>query len=461
MRERPGGLTTAPLATTDGTPRLVLVGFAGDLAVAHELPEEGRVTLGRGAEADVVVDHPSVSRVHAAVHVGPTGRCLVEDLGSRNGTRLRGADVRDKLAELRPGDALQVGAATLVLQERRDGQRAWAPGGGAVRPRAPVEMVVGSAMRELMELADRVAPGEINVLILGETGVGKERLAEHLHQRSRRRDKPLVRIHCAALAESLFESELFGHERGAFTGAIAAKPGLLETAEGGTVFLDEIGEVPAPVQVKLLRAIDERKVQRVGSVTTRSVDVRFLAATHRDLGSEVNGGQFRQDLYYRLAGVTLRIPPLRERKDELAALAASFAGDAAERIGRPRPALSPSARAALEAHEWPGNIRELRNVVERAVLLAGDAPAIDEAHLHMAEEVTARPSLAPPAPAPQSSTGVQLREELDALERERILGALERCAGNQTRAAETLGIPRSTLLKRLDSLGIKRPRKGR
>ena len=212
------------------------------------------------------------------------------------------------------------------------------------------------------------------MLIVGETGVGKEVLAEIIHGLSPRAGKPFVRINCATLSPTLFEAELFGHERGAFTDAREAKPGLLETAEGGTVMLDEIGELPLPLQAKLLRVIETREVMRVGAVKARTIDVRFLAATNRVLEDEVARGAFRQDLYYRLNGISLLIPPLRARVDEIEPLAQAFVENAAKMSDRPPLKLSPAAMKLLLSYAWPGNIRELRNTIERALLLStGDS----------------------------------------------------------------------------------------
>jgi transcriptional regulator with PAS, ATPase and Fis domain len=211
------------------------------------------------------------------------------------------------------------------------------------------------------------------VLLLGETGVGKEVLAQSIHKLSPRRDAPFLALNCAALTESLLESELFGNERGAFTGAVTARPGLFESAQGGTVFLDELGELPMVIQVKLLRVLEERRVTRVGGRSPISVDVRFIAATNKDLEASIERGTFREDLYYRLAGITLTIPPLRERASEIVPLALRFLRMTAAKMGRSEPTLSPDARVAMLRYSWPGNVRELRNVIDRAlVLAAGD-----------------------------------------------------------------------------------------
>ena len=315
------------------------------------------------------------------------------------------------------------------------------------------------AMTALTELIAQVAPGTISVLILGETGTGKEVLAEWVHRLSPRADRPLVRLNCAALSETLLESELFGHERGAFTGAVAAKPGLLETADGGTVFLDEVGELPRSIQVKLLRVLEERAVRPVGGLDARPIDVRFIAATNRDLVHEVARGRFRQDLYFRLDGITLELPPLRERSEEIAALAGAFAKVAWRSLGHldtPAPVLTPAALDRLLAHSWPGNIRELRNVIERATLLCGGA-RIEPVHILIGSPRRAATRETPPLRVP-SLVG-RPRATRSADEKARVVDALARCDGNQTHAAKLLGISRGALLGMLDRYDIERPRR--
>ena len=311
-------------------------------------------------------------------------------------------------------------------------------------PSVQSEFVVRDpAMQRLYQLVRQVAVGTISVLVLGETGAGKEVVARALHDASPRAKQPFLAVNCAAFSESLIESELFGHERGAFTGAAQAKPGLLETADGGTIFLDEVGELSLATQAKLLRVIESREVTRVGALKSRAIDVRFVSATNRDLEQNGKDGTFRQDLFFRLNGVMLKLPPLRERVSEIEPLAHQFAGDVAEQLGRARPAFSADALSALTAYAWPGNIRELRNTIERAVLLC-DGETISANDLPL-DRMTARP------------VGAETDRPAQDPERGRILQALRDCAGNQTRAAKLLGISRRTLLHRLDTYGIERP----
>jgi two-component system response regulator AtoC len=321
---------------------------------------------------------------------------------------------------------------------------------------ADVPLLVDPAMRALYEVAARVARGSIAVLVIGETGAGKEVLADFLHRRSPRAQAPFVRINCAALTESIVESELFGHDRGAFTGAAAPRLGLIEAADGGTVLLDEVGELPLAVQAKLLRVLEDRSVTRVGATAARVVDVRFLAATNRDLTAEVTAGRFRRDLYYRLAMAVLAVPPLRARSEEIEPLARSFLAEAAARVHLETPVLTAAAVAALRAHPWPGNVRELKAAMERAVLVSDRV--IDAADLQLGAGVIVPAGPVDPPPARRGRRPNALHAELTMLERRRILDALEQCGGNQTRAAALLDIPRRTFVKRIAKHGIRRPR---
>ena len=307
-------------------------------------------------------------------------------------------------------------------------------------PAAQFGMVGDSpAMRALLNNIALVAPSDATVLIHGESGTGKELVARALHASSARSRRPLVILNCAALNESLLESELFGHEKGAFTGADKRREGRFVEADGGTLFLDEIGDISPLMQVRLLRAIQEREVQRVGSNQTLSVDVRLIAATHRDLAEEVSAGRFRQDLYYRLNVVTIDMPPLRHRREDIPPLARYFLQRYAERNRKVVKGFTPQAMDLLIHYAWPGNIRELENAVERAVvLLTGEY--ISERELPLAIAGT------PVADAPHGDDSIQ---PLVEVEKEAILAALERTGGNKTEAARRLGITRKTLLAKL------------
>jgi len=338
--------------------------------------------------------------------------------------------------------ALRQITARLTQAERKLAARQRALAGVAPEGAPPSDLVVRSqGMRRVLDLARRVAQVDSTVLISGESGVGKERVARLLHEESPRATRPFLAINCGALSETLLESELFGHARGAFTGAIRDRPGLLEAASGGTLFLDEVGEMPSPVQVKLLRALQERQIRRVGENRDRPIRVRIVAATNRDLAREVAEGRFRKDLYYRLCVVELRVPPLRERREDILPLARAMIASAARRMGRRAPSFTPAAADQLTRHEWPGNVRELENAMERAVALA-QAKRIEPADLP--EEI--RGAL----PAPVASGGVRT---LEALERDYILAALEHNQGNQTVTARQLGIGAATLYRKLKSYG--------
>jgi DNA-binding NtrC family response regulator len=454
MADERDAAPTAPATRRGAVPRRrTLLVVRGDRVDAHPLPLDGVVTVGRGSDAGVQIDDPSISRVHLSLALAPHA-ITVTDKASANGTTLREVRLPPNVpVQIGANEAFAAGDVVLAIQDvgaplaaAGDGAAAARPSGTVAAGEAPI--VLDPAMKKLYDLAARVARGTISVLLRGETGTGKEVLCEHLHRASARARGPLIRINCGALGESMIEAELFGHERGAFTGAHADREGLLEAADGGTVFLDEIGELPAGLQAKLLRVVEDRAVTRIGSTTPRTIDVRFVAATNRDLEAEVDAGRFRRDLYFRLAGVILEIPPLAERPDEIVALARRFAAGAAQRLDRPAPPFADDAIAALRAHAWPGNVRELRNAIERAVLLVGDGDAIDAAALQ----------LATPA-APAAAPAGDLQHELAAIEKQRIVEALARCDGNQTKAAELLGMPRRTLVKRLAEYGIPRPRK--
>ncbi|HEY2901302.1 MAG TPA: sigma 54-interacting transcriptional regulator [Polyangia bacterium] len=445
----------------------------------YNLPQNGTLTIGRGDSNEVRIDDPLASRNHARLYVDLGAGMYLEDLGSVNGTRIKDQPVqRNERVPVSAGDTIMIGTSVLIIQHR---SRVRAP---LVRPETLRDdaLLIASggpdvAMQRIYLLAERAAAGPINVLITGETGVGKELLAETVHRLSPRKNGPYVCLNCAALAESLLENELFGHERGAFTGASQVKQGLLETAAGGTLFLDEVGELPLTTQAKLLRVLETREVSRLGSLKPRHIDVRFIAATNRDLEAEVARGTFRRDLYFRLNGITLTIPPLRERVSEIRRLAETFVRQICQEMGRVEPAISSASIALLEGYAWPGNIRELKNFMERAVLLC-TSRVILPVHLpadKMRENSISSASVVVSAASPVAAVGNVVASQPEAPtavgetarllstaqedERQRIMDALGACAGNQSRAAKLLNIPRRTFVAKLDLYRIPRPKK--
>ncbi len=562
---------TGPLQPVTRAGRYRLLVFAENAsATVHVLPDHGTVTIGRGSDNAIEILDESISRRHAALHLGPT--IEIEDLGSSNGTLLRETKLPPhERRELGVNELIVLGSVTVIVQarfspaqtarvttqdyfqarveeeclrcQRTGGQFSvigfWVAGvpdaaitnalvstlrqsdvlarfdGGAfallaidstrdqaaqmarrfevslrhigatatahvdhfptdaqsaysllMRVSGLVEddtdagdslVVAEQSMQDLYALARRIAGSDLSVLVLGETGVGKEKLSRVIHDSSQRAAGPLVALNCAALNDALLESELFGHERGAFTGAATAKQGLVESADGGTLFLDEIGDMSLVIQAKLLRVIEEREVRRVGGLKSKQVDVRFVAATHADLETAVAEGRFREDLYFRLSAATLVIPPLRERQKEIEILARKFAGSAAARMGRSRIRITTGALALLRSYSWPGNIRELRNVIERAVVLCND-DVISADQLPVAKirgtYTRAVPGTTTPIPT------MRLREvPCEETERAKILSALAQADGNQTKAANLLGVSRRTLINRLEQYNLPRPRR--
>ncbi len=321
-----------------------------------------------------------------------------------------------------------------------------------------------SPLRHIVSQIDLVAPTEASVLILGETGTGKELVAHEIHHRSGRKDKPLVRVNCASIPRDLFESEFFGHVRGAFTGAVKDRAGRFETAEGGTIFLDEVGEIPLEIQTKLLRILQEKRYERVGDDRTRHADVRVIAATNRDLKGALAAGRFREDLFYRLNVFPIEVPPLRKRMDDIPLLAKHFVELSSKELKCAKPRLTRAGIAKLQNYDWPGNVRELRNVIERAVILArGGALEFD------------LPTGSPPALPSRLASVDALRAgalaqpkflteaELQRRDRENLLLALEAAnwkINGPDGAAELLGVKRTTLLSRMAKWGLKRPERG-
>lgn len=307
-------------------------------------------------------------------------------------------------------------------------------------------------MQELFDMIRRLAPHARTALVTGETGTGKELVARALHKLGPRRERRFVTFNCSAIVETLFESELFGHTRGAFTGAVESKAGLFELADGGTIFLDEVGELPLPVQAKLLRVLENGEVQRVGATEGRRVDVRAIAATNRRLVDEVAAGRFREDLYYRLNVVEIALPPLRDRRDDIPYLTAAFITELAGRFGKPVSGLSPGAERLLHNAPWSGNIRELRNVLERACMLSEDR-ILSEREVLAALGGSHR--TAPSAVASAAPDAATSPERLPDLDRRTIEQALQQVGGNRSAAAVRLGISRRALYRRLDRFGLR------
>jgi transcriptional regulator with GAF, ATPase, and Fis domain len=326
--------------------------------------------------------------------------------------------------------------------------------------------IVGGSpqMAEIFKIIDKVADTPSTVLVTGESGTGKELVATALHEGSSRRSKPFIRINCGAIPKELMEAELFGYERGAFTGAVASKPGRFELADGGTLFLDEIGEIPVEMQVKLLRALQESEFERVGGIKTTRVDVRLIAATNRDLQAEVEAGRFRTDLYYRLAVVPIRLPPLRERSEDIPRLAQHFLEKYNRKLNKKLEGFTPEALDALRTWHWPGNIRELENLVERTLLFA-DGPLVGRADLPepVRGATPASPGAVPLSASPSDVTLVPgeaglkdiVRQKAAELERDLIVQALAETEGNVTRAARLLQISRKSLQTKMKEFGLR------
>jgi len=332
-------------------------------------------------------------------------------------------------------NALEIRELSIKNQELRD----------EVLAQQRISSIIGksAAMRRIFDLVRKVAPTKASVLITGESGVGKELIADAIHNLSPRRDKPLIKVHCAALAESLLESELFGHEKGAFTGAQTRKRGRFELADSGSLFLDEIGEINQNVQIKILRVLQERKFERVGGESTVEVDVRFIAATNRDLKQEIAEGRFREDLYYRLNVVNIHVPPLRERREDIPLLAATFLDEFSRENGKQIEGFEPRARQALYSYDWPGNVRELRNCIESAVVMSSsNFISIDDL---------------PPGPrSTQEKKEIHIPAFSTIEEAEKIIIAetLAMLGGNKTKTAEVLKIGRKTLYQKIDEYGL-------
>ncbi len=394
------------------------------------------VTVGKDPSNDIVLLDPFVSARHLRLE-RRQGRWRLRDLGSTNGTFLGGVRVTE--AEIPPGAPLTLGDTEIVLEPAADLR----PG----RATAFEGMISGHpAMRQMFELVERVATADAAVTILGETGTGKELVARALHHLSGRREAAFIPVNCSAIAESLIESELFGHEKGAFSGAERLRKGAFEEADGGTIFLDEIGELPLDLQPKLLRTLELGEVKRVGASRPLNVNVRVVAATHRDLRAQVRAGKFREDLFYRLCVVPVTIPPLRARRSDVRALADHFLARAAPRGLALR--FSEEALAKMESYDWPGNVRQLKNVVQRALLFRGEGLAIP------ASVVTFEDARGLPAGGGDDDTLYVRGLTMEDLEREAIRLSLRRHRGKRAAVVKELGIAKSTVMKRIAQWGL-------
>ncbi|MBS2014318.1 MAG: sigma 54-interacting transcriptional regulator [Deltaproteobacteria bacterium] len=455
-----------PLAVELVQLHVVVERVAGSVARTTHTFSGDACRIGSHESNDLVLDDPTISRFHCRIaREGHAWR--VEDRGSKNGTRLDG--VKILVAELEKEATLHLGDSVIRVTPVTRGQvsRVGAPTSfGALLGKSLV-------MQRLFALVERIAPTEIDVLVHGESGTGKELVATEIVQRSARAEGPIVVVDCGAISPSLVESELFGHVRGAFTGADRDREGAFEAADGGTLFLDEIGELPLELQPKLLRALEAREVRRVGTSKMRRVDVRVIAATHRDLEREVNRGRFREDLYYRLAKVSLQVPPLRERSSDIPLLVDAFVQSMgrAERNAEPPEAgrmsqyadlpeagrantlarlFSPDVLREMEAHDWPGNVRELKNYVERSVIL-DDAPSPIRKSGTMRAATHEELGDVPFRVAKESA--------ISAFERSYLGPLLERCHGNVSQAARAAKMDRMYLHQLAQKHGFRVGRK--
>ena len=430
---------TATLHRADvGRVRLKLLVLSGPEAGGSHPLAQGEYILGKAPSCDIVLSDKTVSRQHLKLEVRQEG-VRATDLNSHNGSFCEG--LRFSELELRPGNVVTLGTTELKLVPEDSRERSL-----TLTTRERFGALVGSSrkMREVFTLLERMAPGGSDVLIQGETGTGKELCAEGLHQESPRKKGPFVIVDLAGIAPSLIESELFGHVKGAFTGAQADRAGAFERASGGTVFLDEVGELPLELQPRLLRVLERRQVKRVGANDYRTVDMRVVSATHVDLEAAIKAGKFRRDLYHRLAVLRVTLPPLRERPEDIPLLIDPVLG----RLGRPSGALSDQTRALLAQYPWPGNVRELRNVVEQVVNLGEEA--LPELPPLGAGE--SRPS---GATAELELPFKEAKERLiEGFERDYLKGLLERCEGNISRASREAGIDRVYLRKLLRKHGL-------
>jgi DNA-binding NtrC family response regulator len=423
---------------------------------------EKDATVGRDRACEVVLAAGGVSRRHCVLERTREGGLVLRDLGSRNGTFVNGERVEK--AKLKEGDRIAVGEATVKVETlaAREAAPADATTRDLAKPPAEPELEKGvvflaesSESKRCLKLIERAAPTDSTVLVTGESGTGKEVVARLIHARSPRRHGPFVDVNCGALAPTLVDAELFGHEKGAFTGAEKRREGKIELAKGGTLFLDEVGELALDAQVKLLRVLEERRLVRLGGKEEIAVDLRLVAATHRDLDELVREKKFREDLYYRLEVIRIQLAPLRQRREDILPLARLFLGRVRQRIGRAVEGFAPEAERRLLEHDWPGNARELRNVVERAVVL-GEGRLIqpDDVYIPHARDAADGPST--PA-ADLETTPAGPPPSLAEVEKRAVERALRFTHWNKTKAAEILGIRRPTIYEKIKLYDLRPP----
>jgi DNA-binding NtrC family response regulator len=417
---------------------IFLLVFSGEGSRMFKVKKNARLLVGRSPECDICVVDKSVSRIHAVVQrMGD--EIHISDRGSSNGTWINGVKI-NRRRQMLPGDEVLMGLTHLMVY--------YHPSAGKTG-RKPVEtqevVAADPAMTAVLQSARKIAGGDGHVLITGETGTGKGVVARYIHDHSPRSFGPYIELHCASLSESLIERELFGCEKGAFTGATERMPGFVEASHGGTLFLDEICEVPPSIQVKLLRFLDTGSFSRLGNPKDEHADTRVIAATNRDVKECLKQGVLRQDLYYRLSSFHIELPPLRLRPADIEAFARHFLERSASRHGVQQPTLSQEALQSLKSCKWNGNVRQLRNVIERMVVFSpGEAIGRQEAVKFLDEAAR--------APAP---SGGSIKDRVARTEYEEIQSALEVCGGNQTRAAKMLGISRRTLGYKIKKLGLR------
>ena len=435
------------------------------IRVAH-LTEGQPLVVGREPPSTVCLPDATLSREHARLCL-QNGLVHVQDLGSTNGTWLAGERIRDTRVEV--GTELMLGGVMARIR-LLDSSPADVGSYGFADDDSEdsTGLVAGPVMKKLLETARRVADSRIPVILRGETGCGKEVLARFIHEHGPRKQQPMVAVNCAAIPAHLVESTLFGHERGAFTGAVQTKKGVFEVADGGTVFLDELGELPLAAQAVLLRVLEVGRFSRVGGSGELHTDVRIIAATHRNVQHMVENKTFRADLFYRLNTMILAIPPLRERKDEIAPLTRRFLVQANKSNNRAVSGITPEALSAMRAYHWPGNVRELHNVIERAVVITKN-PSIRVEDLPESVQARHADGSDPPVPntdaresvgatsdtdAPAPDSNSDLRTQMQDYEARLIRQALEQCDWNRTEAAQKLGMSTRTLRHKVKAFGI-------